>query len=294
MRNSRKTNPKSKLKLDLNLLLVEHDFNSFLKADPIQFPRRFKSQQNQEIVGLFSALLAYGRVSAIRKAISSWLDLCHHDPLECILNDSADEALRRYEGWSYRFTQSKDLAKLSIGLKKIYTHYTTLGDAFHYWDQDQSPNLIPVLQQFYTYVHEASDEIEGGRSFAHFLSSPYQKSALKRLNLFLRWMVRGPDDVDLGIWNRLGTHRLLMPVDVHVFRLSKALGWTQRKSVSLATVLEITDQVKKLNAQDPTQYDFALAHLGISRSCKGKYSRPICTQCSLFEQCTLRLIKTVD
>ena len=198
-------------------------------------------------------------------------------------------ALQRYKGWSYRFTQSKDLAKLSIGLKEIYTHYPTLGEAFKEWDDSSSSHLIPALQHFHTYVHQASESIEGGRSFAHFFSSPFQKSALKRLHLFLRWMVRGPDGVDLGIWSFLGAHRLLMPVDVHVFRLSQALGWTQLKSISSKTVLDITDQVRQLDAQDPTRFDFALAHLGISRSCKGEYVASICTQCTLFEQCTLRL-----
>ena len=107
MRNSRKTNPKFKLKIDLNNLIVQQDFNSFLEVDPIQFPRRFKKAQEQEIVGLFSALLAYGRVAAIRKAIQKWIDLCHGDPLHCILNDTSHDALQRYTGWGYRFTQGK-------------------------------------------------------------------------------------------------------------------------------------------------------------------------------------------
>ena len=289
MRNSRKTNPKFKLKIDLNNLIVQQDFNSFLEVDPIQFPRRFKKAQEQEIVGLFSALLAYGRVAAIRRAIQDWIDLCHGDPLHCILNDTSHDALQRYTGWGYRFTQGKDLAKLSIGLKSIYTQYSSLGEAFKEWDDPTSPHLIPALQTFHTTLHTASMHIEGGRSFSHFFSSPFQKSALKRFHLFLRWMVRGPDGVDLGLWSFLGPHRLLMPVDVHVFRLSQAFGWTHRKSLSLNTVLEITHQVKELDAQDPTRFDFALAHLGISRSCKGKYVESVCNQCTLFNQCTLRL-----
>ena len=165
----------------------------------------------------------------------------------------------------------------------------SIGQCFRAHLQPNDSTLISAYKGFYHDVLTYSEALSGGRGFNHFFSDPSKGSALKRINMWLRWMVRGPDEIDLGIWNDLGPQRLLIPLDVHVFRLSQAIGLTKRRSANLKTAIEVTEALKHFDPLDPIKYDFALAHLGISRSCKGKYSKPICTHCSLFEQCTLRL-----
>ena len=127
----------------------------------------------------------------------------------------------------------------------------------------------------------------GGRGFAHLWSDPLKGSALKRLNMLMRWMVRGPDEVDLGLWASLGPARLTIPLDAHVFRVARALGLTRRSSPSWRAAREVTEALLTLDPQDPVRYDFALAHLGISGDCAGHQVPERCQRCALQPICSL-------
>ena len=117
------------------------------------------------------------------------------------------------------------------------------------------------------------------------LPSPADGSACKRWNMMLRWLVRPDDGVDLGLWKHIPTHRLVVPLDTHVGRIARVVGLTTRTDGSWRTAREVTDGLAMLNAKDPVRYDFALAHLGISGKCRGKYVASICGGCPLFAVC---------
>ena len=144
-----------------------------------------------------------------------------------------------------------------------------------------------AYQSLHDQLQVMSAGLEGGRGFSHLLSDPRRGSALKRVNMWLRWLVRGPDGVDLGLWRDLGPERLILPLDVHTFRLSGALGLTTRRSADLKAAIEITEHLRFLRPSDPIGYDFALAHLGISGACKGHRVVNVCEQCPLDTLCTL-------
>ena len=281
------------LQIALNTLTSDLDVVNRVANDPIHFPKSFKNALDQEIVALFAALLAYGRVSAIGQAIQSVLDVLSDSPSDDIIQDAQLRRKQhsppsRFQGFVYRFTRESDLQKLWVGVGEVILRYGSIGQCFRAHLQPEDSTLINAYQGFYHDVLTYSEALSGGQGFNHFFSDPSKGSALKRINMWLRWMVRGPDEIDLGIWNDLGPQRLLIPLDVHVFRLSQAIGLTKRRSANLKTAIEITEALKHFDPQDPIKYDFALAHLGISGACKGYKVLNICTNCPLESLCTLK------
>ena len=277
------------LKSSLDQLVESRDSRLDLLNDPIRFPKRCASPHDQEVIALYSALLAYGRVSAIGSAIEIFLERAGEGCAQRIREDTTAQASARFEGFVYRFTRGADLAKLWVGLGGVLRRYGSIGEAFSVWDQEhpQSPSLLPLLTRLHEEVYSESQTMSGGRGFNHFFSDPKRGSALKRFNLFLRWMVRPADGVDLGVWSGLGAHRLLIPLDAHVFRTSRALGLTRRKTPDLKAVKEVTYALRQIAPLDPLRYDFPLAHLGISGACQGRRIEEVCHVCSLKELCRL-------
>jgi uncharacterized protein (TIGR02757 family) len=277
------------LKTSLDELAESRDSRLDLLNDPIRFPKRCASPHDQEVIALYSALLAYGRVSAIGASIEIFIERAGAGCAQRIKEDTPEEATARFEGFVYRFTRGADLAKLWVGLGGVLRRYGSIGEAFSVWDQryPHSPSLLPHLTHFFEDVCSESEMMSGGRGFNHFFSDPKRGSALKRFNLFLRWMVRPADGVDLGVWSHLGAHRLLIPLDAHVFRTSRALGLTRRKTPNLKAVKEVTYALQQIAPLDPLRYDFPLAHLGISGACQGRRIVEVCYECSLKDLCRL-------
>ena len=282
----------SKTQDALDQLLSQMDYGERVAADPIRFPKRYKNQKDQELVALFSALLAYGRVKSIGECLERLFDSLGDSPATLAMIDAQNYRLngcfeRRFPDFVYRFTRENDLNKLWIAVGEIFIRYENLGQCFMSHDQAEDSSLISAYQGFYNELNHYSKGLIGGRGFNHLVSDPKKGSALKRINMFLRWMVRGPDQVDLGLWSNLGSHRLIIPLDVHVFRLSSALALTQRRTPDLKTALEITKKLREFDPIDPIKYDFAIAHLGISGACKGHRILDICQKCPLNQLCSL-------
>ena len=285
------TNPRT-TKAALDELLEQINYQERIAADPIRFPKRYHEQQDQEIVALLSALLAYGRVKSIGECLEKLFDGLGESPANLAIFDAEQYRKngylnRRFPNFIYRFTREEDLNKLWLALGEILNRYQSLGHCFTSHDQLEDPSLMSAYQGFYNEINQHSKSLKGGRGFNHLVSDPKKKSALKRINMFLRWMVRGPDQVDLGLWSNLGAHRLIIPLDVHVFRLSSALALTNRRTADLKAALEITQQLQSFDTIDPIKYDFALAHLGISGACKGFRVSEICQRCPLDGLCSL-------
>ena len=280
------------LKAALDHLRAHVDSDARVAADPIRFPKRFSNPQDQEVISLFAALLAYGRVSAIGNALEDVLQRIGPNPAIASITDASawrDHKITpvRFEGFIYRFTRGVDLHKLWLGVGGVLLEHQSLGDVLRSSLTLNDSTLMSAYQGLYEHIQHHSEGVIGGRGFAHLLSDPRRGSALKRVNMWLRWMVRGPDLVDLGLWRDLGPERLILPLDVHTFRLSRALGLTTRRTPDLKAALEITQHLSVLAPTDPISYDFALAHLGISGACKGRRITEVCQGCPLNTLCTL-------
>jgi uncharacterized protein (TIGR02757 family) len=197
-------------------------------------------------------------------------------------------ARARFDGFVYRLTRGEDLARLWHGLGGLQAEHGDLGRAFAAGDDASAPDFRGALAALRAGIraHTAAHFPER-QAFAHLLPDAAGTSANKRLNLWLRWLVRGPDAVDLGLWSHLGAHRLLMPVDTHVHRLARYLGLTARTAADHRTAVEITAALRRLDPADPLRFDFALAHLGISGACVGRPLPAVCGTCPLQPVCVV-------
>ena len=275
------------LKQHLDQFINQAPVSNWLNTDPIQFPKRFAQQEQREIVAVFAALLAYGRVGLIARAMEDVLKRMGTQLEHDIIKDSPDDARHRFSGFVYRLTTGDDLARLWVGLGAVIKSHGSIGAALLSWDDSSQTDLRHTLSQLRDAVMTATPGFSDRKGFRHFLADPSGGSAIKRYCMLMRWMVRGPDNVDFGQWSQLGTARLTLPLDTHIHRIARNLGLTNRATPDWKTASEITDRLRALDPVDPTRFDFALAHLGISGSCPSKRVLDICTGCPINKICTL-------
>ena len=238
-----------------------------------------------EIAGLVAAVLAYGRVGQIEKSVTKLLEIMCDEPAAFVRNfDSSGR--KKLIGFKHRFTGGEDISGLFVELKEVLRKAGSIEKYFMTGYSSGDETVIPALTCFCESLRHGYAKRHGGlvsRGFKYLLSSPSGGSACKRLNLYLRWMVRS-DDVDAGIWKSVDKAKLVVPVDVHMARLCKIIGFYDRKTASLATALEITRNFAKINRGDPVKYDFALSRIGIVEKCNGTLGDG-CELCSLHEYC---------
>jgi len=270
----------TQLKNVLDRLYVKYNHRKLIAPDPLQFVYRYSEPRDMEITALFAAVLAYGRVAQIEKSIASLLSFMGKSPFRFILkfNRTKASGLKKFK---HRFTTGRHLVALFFLLKEILSEFGSIEKFFAKEYSPSDPNIIPALSKF-------SDNLlamhpEKNKGLKYLLSNPKDGSACKRLNLFLRWMVR-KDDVDTGLWKSIDKSKLIVPVDVHMARLCKLLGLYRRKTISLAAALEITDSFRFIEPNDPVKYDFALSRVGILDNCTG-WHRTGCEFCELFKFC---------
>jgi uncharacterized protein (TIGR02757 family) len=198
-----------------------------------------------------------------------------------------DKAEReRLNGFKHRFTAGRDIADLLELLRDVLDEKGSIENHFLQGYGEKDENIILALSKFCDSLldrYTKRNKRATSSGLRYLLPRPAAGSACKRLNLFLRWMVRN-DDVDPGLWNSIDKAKLLVPVDVHIGRLCRILGLHDRKTVSLATAIEITRGFAEIEPADPTKYDFALSRIGILDGCSGSY-RPGCEDCELFGFC---------
>ncbi len=227
----------------------------FIESDPIQIPHQFTRKQDIEIAGLFAALFAWGqRITIINKA-NNLIERMDHAPYD-YLKHASDSDFNSLHGFVHRTFNDEDLIGIVHALRSFYQGNESLEILFlHPEDQFNYKN---GLAQFKGYF------IENGilpRTQRH-LPDPFKGSAAKRINMYLRWMVR-EDDVDFGIWNNLSTAKLSCPLDVHSGRVARLLGLLGRKQNDWRAVEELDVALRALDATDPVKYDFALYGLGV-------------------------------
>lgn len=264
-------------------LLSHRDPAALMRGDPVELPHRYSDPRDVEVAALLCAALAYGRVDLFKPRLAALLERLGPSPAEVARNSSPEELLRRAAGFSYRMTGPRDVAALLRGAGAMLRAHGSLGRCFgkHFL---ACGSLRLALGAF---VDELLSVVpKPTRRLKHLLPHPARGSACKRMNLFLRWMVRGPDGVDFGLWrDQVPASALLVPLDTHVHRIGRFVGLTRRRDLSWKTAEEVTRKLRSLDAGDPVRYDFALSHLGISGSCASRKDQRRCAGCPLKPVC---------
>jgi len=273
------------LKNVLERLYRRYNRANLIKPDPLQFVYRYTDPADMEIVGLLAAVLAYGRVRQIESSLTKLFALMGDSPHAFVRNFN-ETRRRRLSGFKHRFTTGDDISDLLALLRTVLRRHGTIERFFLRGYSPNEKNILPALTKFCDslYAMYASGHRGGAtRGLKYLLASPERKSPCKRLNLFLKWMVRS-DRVDPGLWMSTDKAMLIVPMDVHMGRLCRILGLYDRKTPSLAAAIEITESFLEIQPRDPVKYDFALSRIGILEDCTGRY-RSQCEICELFEYC---------
>jgi uncharacterized protein (TIGR02757 family) len=307
-----------KLKKLFEGLYRRYNHHNLIKPDPLQFVYQYTEPADKEIVAFLSAALAYGRVEQIEKSLSNLFARMGKSPYTFV--QGFDKTKReRLNNFKHRFTTGQNLSDLLALLKQVLKRYGSIENFFiqgydpnalcredppsfrpkppllssdrKTWGRSgeiysNDKNIIPALTKFCDslwamYSKQHSGKVSRGLKF--LLAGPAGGSACKRLNLFLRWMVR-KDDVDLGLWKSIDKAKLIVPVDVHIGRLCRILGFYNHKTISLASAVEITESFAQIEPADPVKFDFALSRIGITEGCNGKFDLR-CNDCELVEFC---------
>ena len=257
--------------------------------DPVAIPRRFQNPRDIEVAGLIAAGLAYGRVSLFLPRIEEVLAGLGPRPaagLEALTLDGARELLQDFV---YRFNVGTDVAVLLFGMQRALRRHGSL-EALFLAHRDPERGLHATLSGFLAELRDVPmaplrRALGPERGLQHLLPSPLGPGASKRLLMYLRWMVRGPDAVDLGIWKQVPTSELLLPLDTHTGRLAQHLGLTGRKSLNWAAAEEVTEALRRVDPVDPVRFDFALCHHGMSGACPPAPHADSCGPCVLRPAC---------
>lgn len=246
---------KEELQSYLNKLIQQYNHPDFIENDPISIPHQFSALQDIEIAGFFAATFAWGqRITIINKS-NLLMQLMDYAPYQFVTQHT-DSDLKTLEGFVHRTFNSTDLLYFIARLQIFYQQYKSLEEVFakHLSPEDKTVEnaLIGFRDEFFNLEYAPK------RTEKH-VASPVKNSTCKRLNMFLRWMVRHDDaGVDFGLWKNIKPSQLLIPFDVHVERMARDLRLLRRKQRDWKSVLELTENLRKLDAEDPVKYDFAL------------------------------------
>ncbi|MGC9196672.1 MAG: TIGR02757 family protein [Syntrophobacteraceae bacterium] len=234
-------------------------YNSFehIHPDPLEFVYLYGSKTDREITALIASALAYGRVRQILASVGSVLDIMGPSPSAFLQKNSPADLMEAFASFKHRFTTGEMLSSLLAGLAKLLDTYGSLEACFLTGFDRKDPNVLPGLGAFVRKI-----ECACGKKLPAFLPSPEAGSGCKRLNLFLRWMVRS-DNVDPGTWQAVPASHLIVPLDTHMHRIAATLGLTDRKQTDIRCAIEITDAFAAIAPDDPVRYDFALTRFGI-------------------------------
>ena len=239
-------------KQELDNLVIKYETKDFIKDDPIQFPHRGKSKEDIELYGFIASLFAYGNRKMFIAKLNDLFKRADNDIANYVKNGD----FSNLKGLEYRFSKDNDIIPIFEILNKLYTESKGLEELFEYAFSKED-FLKTVVDYFYSRAPKSA-----GQGFYHMIPNPDNGGAMKRMNMYLRWLVRKPP-VDLGIWTFMKPRDLLIPLDVHVARVSRTMGLLTRKSNDFKAVLELTEKLRELCPDDPVKYDFAMFAFGV-------------------------------
>ena len=309
------------LRQRLDALVATFDVST-IEPDPLQLVLRYDDPRDQEVAGLLAAAFAYGRADVVVAHVGRVLDGMVPSPYEYLVNFNPAEGRRRFAGFTHRFHKTPELVALLTCIAAALRDHGTLGELFRVCYDEADPDIGPSLARFVealiTRCHPERSE-GPGRAGAHksrsarlpslqvpplrvaqrlddtrkaldyLLTSPSNGSACKRMNLFLRWMVRRTSP-DLGIWTFADPSKLIMPVDTHIHRIATFLGLNNRKSADWKAARALTDRLAKFDPADPVRYDFAICRLGILDLCSRRRRKENCDVCLLRDVCRFPVV----
>lgn len=262
-----------------------------LGNDPLSFCHRYPDPVDREIAAVIASSFAYGSIVIILRTLEAIFAELGRSPRSFVEHFDPQAGFRVFSGFKHRFNDGRDLCALLWGMRQMVEQAGSIQLFFlrghNAADDDVSGSLnryaAAVLALDYTAVF-GTHYIPADSYFPFLFPAPASGSACKRLCMFLRWMVRPADGIDLGLWDGVSPAQLIIPVDTHISRISRYLGLTRRKAADWRMAQEITAALRIFDPADPVKYDFSLAHLGISDGCDGKdLSR--CTSCPIVGIC---------
>ena len=249
-----------KLKDFLDKKVDEYNQPSFIDADPICIPHSFSKKQDIEIAGFFAAIFAWGNRTTIINKSKELMKLMDNAPHDFCLNHN-ENSLRSLANFKHRTFTYIDLLYFIEFFKHHYLQHSSLETAFSQWMNKKDLTIEKALIGFHHYFFSLPDISQ--RTKKH-IATPEKNSTSKRLNMFLRWMVRkDKKGVDFGIWKSISPAQLICPIDLHVARVARRFNLIERKQIDWLTALDLTNHLKKFDDNDPVKYDFALFGLGV-------------------------------
>jgi uncharacterized protein (TIGR02757 family) len=257
-------------------------------TDPVHIVRRFRLREDREVVGFCAAALAFGRVASVLQSIEALLKVMGDAPAAFVRAFEPERDAPALRPLVHRWIRGVDLAALIIILQRMLCESGSIESFFLAGDDPETPDVRPALDAFSRRALETDLRPAYGRlpkrpGVCYFFPKPSAGSACKRLNLFLRWMVR-KDAIDLGVWTRVSASRLVVPLDTHVIRVGRCLRLTRYVSPGWKMAAEITASLRALDPADPVRYDFSLCHIGMMNACGyGRTQRD--SQCPLRGVC---------
>lgn len=247
------------LKSFLDAKVEAYNQPGFIPNDPVCIPHEFTKKQDIEIAGFMAAVFAWGQRKTIINKSREFLYLMGNDPLQFVLNYSDDD-LKPFLNFKHRTFNSTDALYFLHFFRWFYERHESLEEGFTK-GLNSDASMKARLTHFFELFFSLPDHPV--RTYKH-IPNPSRKSACKRINMFLRWMVRRDDKgVDFGIWQTIKPGELICPCDLHVDRVARRLGLIRRKQTDWQTAIELTENLKKLDPTDPVKYDFALFGLGV-------------------------------
>jgi uncharacterized protein (TIGR02757 family) len=258
---------------------------STITPDPLELVLRYGDPLDQEVAGILAAAFAYGRADIVVTNVKRVLEAMGQSPFVYLRDFDEADARRRFAGFSHRFHKTPELVALLTRLSAAIREHGSLGALFAKCYDDRDADIGPTLARFV----EAILRTENGKrktenALRYLLTSPNDGSACKRMNLYLRWMVRRTSP-DLGLWTFVDPAKLVVPLDTHIHRIATFLGLGKRKSADWKAARAITDELARLDRSDPVKYDFAICRLGILDRCSRRRRKENCDVCLLRDVC---------
>jgi len=278
----------AELKICLDRLAAQYD-QRYLDTDPLGLVHRYSDPIDVEVAGLIAASLSYGGAGIIRASITDIFDRCGPSPSRFARDLTPDSARRVFAGFKHRWTTGNHVGWLCLAIGDVLNGYGSLGALTMSLYNPAEEDTGGVMSRFAAHLVSSvpqNEWLEGSKvaSLSYLIPSPERGSAAKRLAMYFRWMVRGPDGIDFGLWRFIEPSRLVIPVDRHIGRMGRLLGLTRRSVPDWRMALEITGSLRCLDPDDPVRYDFALVRPGITGECT--HVKPgDCTSCIIRDFC---------
>lgn len=251
---------RNEIKDFLEAKVLQFNTIDFIEDDPISIPHRYTEKEDIEIAGFLASSMAWGNRKMIKKNGLRLMAMMSESPYDFVINHQ-EHHLEKLAGFAHRTFNSEDLLYFIKALRHIYTSRNGLEDIFFRFQQNDS--LQPAIHQ----LHEVFFEISHPKRTVKHLADPNKGSAAKRINLFLRWMIRNDNSgVDFGLWKSISPSKLSCPLDIHSGNVARKLGLLKRKQNDAKALEELDNVLRKLDPQDPVKYDFALFGLGVAEN----------------------------